>query len=50
MKFALDFYETNQASNVANFKFVKEAGRAHHVSRLAVAETVAWFNEHLIIE
>lgn len=49
-KLALDFYETNKVHNGKNFKFVKEAGRAHHVSRLAVFETVAWFDEHLMKE
>jgi len=47
MKFALDYYEKNKDSNVENLKFVKEAGRAHNVSRIAVSETISWFSSHL---
>lgn len=31
----------------SNYRFVREVERMHHVSRLAVEETVAWFAKHL---
>lgn len=42
------YYETNkQTKTTGELKYVKEKGRSHHVSRLAVAETSAWFTSHL---
>lgn len=42
------FYNENKTQSEGHqMKYVKEPGRSHHVSRLAVAETSAWFGQHL---
>jgi len=47
MKYALNFYEKNKSLPNIQMKFIKEAGRAHNVSRLAMNETAKWFTNHL---
>lgn len=37
----------NDLGSNPNYRLVEEAKRMHHVSRLAVEETVAWFAKHL---
>jgi len=43
------FYkEIKQMYDIPNkLKFLNEEGRAHHISRLSIAETAAWFHSHL---
>src|SRR5690625_2069804 len=43
------FYEMmkEQYDYEENVKFVLEKGRSHHISKLSMEETAAWFNQHL---
>ncbi len=48
MKYALNFYETNKNLANSQMNFIKEAGRTHNVSRLAMNETAKWFAKYLL--
>jgi len=47
IQYTLQFYKKNKSNNDTNLEFIKESGRAHNVSRIAVSETVRWLSDHL---